>query len=47
VSYTNEDLALCDDKPNPHAIYYVFGEKQVIGALSINKLNQNIINEEE
>ena len=38
ISYTEEDLALCNDKPHPHAIYYAVGEKQSIGALSINKL---------
>jgi len=46
VSYIEEDLALCNDKPHPHAIYYAVGEKQSIGALSINKLN-NTINKEE
>lgn len=48
VSYTEEDLALCNDQPHHHAIYYVagVGEKQSIGALSINKLS-NIINKEK
>jgi len=39
VSYTNDDLALCNDNPCQHAIYYVMGEKQAIGAMSYSKFN--------
>ena len=46
VSYTEEDLDLCNDKPHPHAIYYSVGEKQAIGALSFNKLSKTINKEE-
>lgn len=46
VSYTQQDLDLCNDTPNPHAIYYAISNKQPIGAISINKLNNQSVNEE-
>jgi CRISPR-associated endonuclease/helicase Cas3 len=46
ISYTQEDLDLCNDKPNPHAIYYAVSKTQPIGAISINKLSNQSINEE-
>ncbi len=39
VSYTKDDLDLCNDKPHVHAIYYVVSTTQPIGAISISKLN--------
>ena len=45
LSYTEEDLALTDDKAHSYAIYYVTGEEQPVGSLSINKLNKVINNE--
>jgi CRISPR-associated endonuclease/helicase Cas3 len=42
LSYTEEDLNLCDDKPHPDAIYYAMGiNNEPIGAISINKLKQS------
>jgi CRISPR-associated endonuclease/helicase Cas3 len=46
VSYTKEDLDLCNDKPHSHAIYYAVSKTQPIGAISINKLSNQSINEE-
>lgn len=46
ISYTKEDLDLCNDTPHSHAIYYAVSKKQPIGAISINKLNNQSINEE-
>jgi CRISPR-associated endonuclease/helicase Cas3 len=46
LSYTQEDLDLCNDKPHPCAIYYAVSDKQPIGAISINELNKPSINEE-
>lgn len=46
ISYTQEDLDLCNDMPHAHAIYYAVSKKQSIGAISINKLNSQSINEE-
>jgi CRISPR-associated endonuclease/helicase Cas3 len=39
LSYTEADLALCNDQPHPDAIYYALGTKQPIGAISIKKIN--------
>ena len=41
LSYTQEDLSLCHDSPHSDAIYYALGAKQSIGAISINKLNND------
>ncbi len=38
LSYTPEDLDLCNDKRHSYAIYYVTSNKQPIGAIAINKL---------
>lgn len=38
VSYTQDDLDLCNDSPNPYAIYYAIGTRQPIGAISLNQL---------
>ena len=46
VSYTQQDLDLCNDTPHSHAIYYAVNNKQPIGAISINKLNNQSVNEE-
>jgi CRISPR-associated endonuclease/helicase Cas3 len=46
VSYTQQDLDLCNDIPHSHAIYYAVSDKQPIGAISINKLNNQSVNEE-
>jgi len=46
LSYTQEDLNLCNDSAHPHAIYYAQGKHQPIGAISINRLNQQFNNEE-
>lgn len=46
VSYTPQDLDLCNDQPHSHAIYYAVSTTQPIGAMSIDKLNQPTINEE-
>lgn len=46
VSYTQQDLDLCNDTPHSHAIYYAVSNKQPIGAISINKLNNQSVNEE-
>jgi CRISPR-associated endonuclease/helicase Cas3 len=46
VSYTEKDLELCNDKPHSHAIYYAVSERQPIGAISINKLNNQSVNKE-
>ncbi len=46
VSYTQADLDLCNDKPHSHAVYYVVCDKQAIGAISINKLNNQPVNQE-
>ena len=40
LSYTQEDLGLTHDSPHSHAIYYVEGENQPIGAMCIDKINQ-------
>jgi|UPI0005696475 CRISPR-associated endonuclease/helicase Cas3 len=39
LSYTDDDLNLCNDTRHPHAIYYAIGINQPIGAISINTLN--------
>lgn len=39
VSYTVQDLDLCNESPHPNAIYYVVGQKQAIGAMALNKFN--------
>lgn len=46
VSYTLQDLALCNDQPHSHAIYYAVSTTQTIGAMSIDKLNHPPINED-
>ena len=46
ISYTQEDLDLCNDKTHPYAIYYAVSKTQPIGAISINKLSNQSINEE-
>jgi CRISPR-associated endonuclease/helicase Cas3 len=46
VSYTPQDLDLCNDTPHSHAIYYVVSTTQPIGAMSIDKLNNPTINED-
>ena len=38
VSYTNEDLDLCNDRPRQYAIYYAIGKQQPIGAISLEQL---------
>ena len=38
VSYTIDDLELCDDTPHPHAIYYVRGKRQPVGAIPLKQL---------
>jgi len=38
LSYTPEDLKKVESSPHPNAIYYVKGVKQVIGAISLDKL---------
>ncbi|MDF1583137.1 MAG: CRISPR-associated endonuclease Cas3'' [Methyloprofundus sp.] len=39
VSYTDEDLALCNDSANEYAIYYAQGiNGQAIGAIALNRL---------
>ena len=38
ISYTNDDLNLCHDKPNPYAVYYAIGKQQPIGAVSLKQL---------
>ncbi|WP_432745588.1 CRISPR-associated endonuclease Cas3'' [Methylobacter sp. G7] len=39
VSYTDEDLALCNDTANEYAIYYAKGiNGQAIGAIALNRL---------
>ena len=40
LSYTQADLGLTGDRPHSHAIYYVEGENQPIGAMRADKLNQ-------
>lgn len=41
LSYTEQDLALCNDKAHPAAIYYAQGVKQPIGAIAIGNLNNS------
>ncbi len=38
VSYTIDDLNLCNDTPNTYAVYYAIGKRQPIGAIPLNKL---------
>ncbi len=38
VSYTIDDLNLCNDTPNTYAVYYATGKRQPIGAISLNQL---------
>lgn len=40
VSYTPHDLKKVESKPHEFAIYYAIGNKQPIGAISLNKLTQ-------
>ncbi|MDQ6990273.1 MAG: CRISPR-associated endonuclease Cas3'' [Mariprofundaceae bacterium] len=40
TSYTPEDLEKVASSPHPYAIYYVIGKNQPIGAISMNKLEQ-------
>ena len=39
LSYTIDDLNLCNDKPHSYAIYYAEGIRQPIGAVSLTQLN--------
>lgn len=39
VSYTIEDLRLCNDTPQQHAVYYAEGIRHPIGAISLTQLN--------
>ncbi len=41
LSYTPNDLSnkLGESKPEESAIYYVIGNKQIIGAMSLDKIN--------
>ena len=40
LSYIPDDLKKVEAEPHPNAIYYALGTKQVIGAISMNKLSK-------
>jgi len=40
LSYTPEDLKEVETKPHPYAIYYMIGDRQPIGAMSLNQLQR-------